>query len=89
MTLTNRQTVSEFIECSDPIRMLTDATSIEFDKEADAEYESHPSTTEEIRLCLKDLKVRLGVVEMMHNFFVSSLLCSPWNNLMMSPSMEP
>ena len=58
VTLTNRQTIVQFIETTDPIRFLTDVTSIEAQTEQDDEILKHPSTSDEIKHCLKDLKVR-------------------------------
>ncbi|KAI9914827.1 hypothetical protein PsorP6_007928 [Peronosclerospora sorghi] len=56
MTLTNECSVSHFIESPDPIRLLTDMTSIKFGPE-DAVYREHRDTSDEVILCLEDLKV--------------------------------
>ncbi|GLD93750.1 hypothetical protein PINS_up002355 [Pythium insidiosum] len=56
MTLTNECSVSQFVDASDPIRLLTDATAILFRAEDDV-YREHPETTSEIVTCLQDLKV--------------------------------
>lgn len=56
MTLTNECSASQFVDSSDPIRLLTDTTAINFREEDDV-YKDHPDTTEEIVECLKDLKV--------------------------------
>lgn len=57
MTLTNETSVSQFIDASDPIRLLTDATAIHFRPEDDV-YREHPATSEDIMSSLSDLKVR-------------------------------
>eukprot|EP00644_Phytophthora_capsici_P011472 jgi/Phyca11/550505/estExt2_Genewise1Plus.C_PHYCAscaffold_370249 len=56
MTLTNECSVSQFIDDHDPIRLLTDTTSIKFLPEDDV-YRDHKHTTDEIVTCLSDLKV--------------------------------
>ncbi|KAF1776014.1 S-adenosyl-L-methionine-dependent methyltransferase [Phytophthora cactorum] len=56
MTLTNECSVSQFIDDHDPIRLLTDTTSIKFLPEDDV-YRDHKDTSDEIVTCLKDLKV--------------------------------
>lgn len=55
-TLTNECSVSQFVDSSDAIRLLTDATAILFRPEDDV-YRDHPDTTDEVVACLKDLKV--------------------------------
>ena len=55
--MTNRRTIVQFIETTDPIRFLTDVTSIEAQNAQDEEILKHPSTSDEIKHCLKDLKV--------------------------------
>ena len=59
MTLTNSVSVSEFVGCEDPIRLLTDTTSIVLDLPTDDLFDQHAMTTLEIRECIRDLKVRL------------------------------
>jgi len=70
-TLRNIRTVAEFIDCSDPIKMLTDCTAFSFVDDdnhlaatSDAPiqgtckmYLEHPKTTSEIKACCADLKV--------------------------------
>ncbi|ETK92771.1 ribosomal RNA large subunit methyltransferase J [Phytophthora nicotianae] len=56
MTLTNECSVSQFIDAHDPIRLLTDTTSIKFMPEDDV-YRDHKDTSDEIVTCLTDLKV--------------------------------
>ncbi|KAF0701291.1 Aste57867_8220 [Aphanomyces stellatus] len=55
-TLTRQLTVGDFIASMDPIRMLTDATSIAFGAD-DAMFKDHAVTTAEVKACLADLKV--------------------------------
>ncbi|RLN02450.1 hypothetical protein BBJ28_00006242 [Nothophytophthora sp. Chile5] len=64
MTLTNECSVAQFIDATDPIRLLTDTTSIRFRAEDDV-FKDHPDTTEEIVRCLTDLKV-LGKADFKH-----------------------
>ncbi|KAH7474360.1 AdoMet-dependent rRNA methyltransferase spb1 [Phytophthora ramorum] len=54
--LTNECSVSQFIDEHDPIRLLTDTTSIKFMPEDDV-FRDHKDTTDEIVTCLNDLKV--------------------------------
>ena len=56
MTLTNECSVTQFIDDHDPIRLLTDTTSIKFLPEDDV-YREHKDTSDEIVTCLSDLKV--------------------------------
>uniref|UniRef100_A0AAV1SZB6 Putative rRNA methyltransferase n=1 Tax=Peronospora matthiolae TaxID=2874970 RepID=A0AAV1SZB6_9STRA len=56
VTLTNECSVSQFIDDHDPIRLLTDTTSIKFLPEDDV-YREHRDTSDEIVTCLSDLKV--------------------------------
>ncbi|KAG7385655.1 AdoMet-dependent rRNA methyltransferase spb1 [Phytophthora pseudosyringae] len=56
VTLTNECSVSQFIDAHDPIRMLTDTTSVKFLPEDDV-YRDHKDTSDEIMTCLSDLKV--------------------------------
>ncbi|CAI5736107.1 unnamed protein product [Hyaloperonospora brassicae] len=56
VTLTNECSVSQFIDDHDPIRLLTDTTSIKFLPEDDV-YREHKDTSNEIVTCLSDLKV--------------------------------
>jgi hypothetical protein len=56
MTLTNSKSVGEFLETTDPIRLLTDATEIKFTSQDDV-FISHQATSGEIKTCLSDLKV--------------------------------
>ncbi|CAK4074171.1 unnamed protein product [Aphanomyces euteiches] len=56
LTLTRILTVGDFISTMDPIRMLTDATSIKFGPDDDM-FKDHAATTAEIKSCLEDLKV--------------------------------
>ncbi len=56
MLLTTSRSVTEFVESKDPIRMLTDVNSIEFSDKC-SPYAEHPHTTDEIKLCLKDLRL--------------------------------
>ena len=56
VTLTNECSVSQFIDDHDPIRLLTDTTSIKFLPEDDV-YREHQDTSDEIVTCLSDLKV--------------------------------
>lgn len=70
-TLRNIHTIAEFIDCSDPIQMLTDCTAFSFVEDdshvastGDAPiqgtckmYLEHPKTTSEIKACCADLKV--------------------------------
>ncbi|GMF09793.1 unnamed protein product [Phytophthora lilii] len=56
MMLTNECSVSQFIDAHDPIRLLTDTTSIKFLPEDDV-YRDHKDTSDEIVTCLSDLKV--------------------------------
>lgn len=78
VTLTNRRTVTDFIESVDPIRFLTDVTSIEVLTESDKLAISHPKTTDELKLCMKDIKVSFYTfrVEMMQHHIMRSLCCS-------------
>jgi AdoMet-dependent rRNA methyltransferase SPB1 len=80
--LTSKVSVLDFIHAKDTvaaIRVLTDANIIEFPEDCD-EMAQHPATTDEIRLCLTDLRV-LGKLdfkkiikwrETMRTFFFSS-----------------
>lgn len=63
MTLTNECSVSQFIDDHDPIRLLTDTTSIKFLPEDDV-YRDHKDTSDEIVTCLNDLKVCSGDYEL-------------------------
>ncbi|KAL7692206.1 putative calcineurin-like phosphoesterase domain, ApaH type [Plasmopara halstedii] len=56
VTLTNECSVSQFIDAHDPIRLLTDTTSIKFMPEDDV-FRDHKDTSDEIVTCLNDLKV--------------------------------
>jgi hypothetical protein len=58
MILRSTKTVSEFFESKEPIQMLTDVNAIEFtDKELCQTVLNHPRTTEEIKICLSDLRL--------------------------------
>ena len=48
--------MTQFIDDHDPIRLLTDTTSIKFLPEDDV-YREHKDTSDEIVTCLSDLKV--------------------------------
>ena len=57
--MTNSATVIDFINAQDPIRFLTDTTAITFlNNEEDEIYRNSKHTSEEVMLCMKDLKVR-------------------------------
>ena len=65
-TLRNIQNISSFIDCSDPVKMLSDCTALSFMDEEKLEdkkyiscrmYLDHPATTAEIKSCCADLKV--------------------------------
>ena len=56
--LTRRVPVVAFLRSPDPVRMLTDASSLEFDAEALAlGLDTLAGTTEEVRACCSDLKL--------------------------------
>lgn len=57
LLLTRSQTVSAFIESSDPVRLLTDISSLKFSATCEELYGGLDVTTEEIKICLDDLKV--------------------------------
>ncbi|RLN98100.1 hypothetical protein BBJ28_00005919 [Nothophytophthora sp. Chile5] len=57
--------VAQFIDATDPIRLLTDTTSIRFRAEDDV-FKDHPDTTEEIVRCLTDLKVWFAISDFKH-----------------------
>lgn len=59
--LTKMEPVSVFIRGKDPVRMLTDVNTFQFTDQC-AQFLEHPSTTEEIKICLKDLRV-LGRID--------------------------
>ena len=50
------QTITEFVNSDDPIKMLSDLTGFRFDASCDL-YLKAKATTDEIKLCLSDLKV--------------------------------
>jgi len=63
-TLRNIQSITKFIDCKDPVQMLSDCTSFRFVDDNNAElpvsskmYLEHPATTAEIKSCCSDLKV--------------------------------
>ena len=57
-TLSSTKTVTQFIEGSDPVRMLTDTNVLIFsEQESCQKYLNHPKTTEELKICLQDLKL--------------------------------
>lgn len=58
MTLSSTKTVTQFIEGPDAIRLLTDTNVLIFsEQESCQKYLHHPKTTEEIKICLQDLKL--------------------------------
>jgi AdoMet-dependent rRNA methyltransferase SPB1 len=59
--LTTSKPVSSFIQSKDPIRMLTDVNTFVFTEGCEP-FKTHPSTTEEIKTCLSDLRV-LGRID--------------------------
>ena len=59
--LSSSKPVSEFIKGKDPVRMLTDCNNFVFTDECQA-FLNHKSTTEEIKICLQDLRV-LGKID--------------------------
>lgn len=59
--LRSTASVTEFIESTDPVRMLTDKNVFEFSPECDM-YKSHELTSTEICECFKDLRV-LGKID--------------------------
>jgi len=61
MTLRSMSSVSEFIAAKDPIRMLTDINQLIWTENCN-QFLNQKQTTEEIRLCLDDLRV-LGKVD--------------------------
>jgi len=63
-TLRNIQSITKFIDCKDPVQMLSDCTSFSFVDDNNVElpvsskmYLEHPATTAEIKSCCSDLKV--------------------------------
>jgi len=61
MTLRSMSSVSEFIAAKDPIRMLTDINQLTWTESCN-QFLNQKQTTEEIKLCLDDLRV-LGKVD--------------------------
>ena len=55
-------TVTEFVHCKDPVRVLTDMTFFRYTDECKSAYENHPATNEDIVTSFKDLKV-LGRID--------------------------
>ena len=56
--LQRRVSVMDFLRSEDPIRLLTDASCLLFDADAEAAGAgSHATTTDEVRACCADLKV--------------------------------
>ena len=62
MLLTAKANISAFITSKDPVRMLTDTNKFVWTKECEEAYGSKEHTSQEMRLCLDDLKV-LGKVD--------------------------
>jgi AdoMet-dependent rRNA methyltransferase SPB1 len=61
MTLRSSKSVSEFIESSDPVRMLTDVNELIFTDSCER-YKTHAQMTPELMECFKDLRV-LGKID--------------------------
>lgn len=59
--LIKTESVSAFIRGKEPVRMLTDYNSFVF-TESCKQFLEHPSTTEEVKICLQDLRV-LGRID--------------------------
>jgi AdoMet-dependent rRNA methyltransferase SPB1 len=56
--LAKDSSVKEFVECENPVRLLTDFNSLVFDEESkEAGYDRHRKTTHEVKACCVDLRV--------------------------------
>ena len=54
--LTSKVTVTDFVYSKDAVRLLTDHNEIVFSPACE-QFSYHPATTDEIRLCMQDLRV--------------------------------